>query len=311
MRRGCNDGAVTELPAGVHAMAARGGQWPAWVDALPTIAQRHIEDWGLTRDGPAMRGSHSMVLPVRTTAGTAAVLKISFPEPRSEHEHLALRRWDGDGAVRLLSANPRSRVLLLERAHPDDLATLPDVQACQVVAQLYRRIHVPALPKLPTLASFVERRTGELGALPRNAPLPRRLVEQAIALGTDLVADPVSTGSVGGIGIVVHGDLHYAKVLAAQREPWLVIGPQPLNGDPHYELAPMLWNRWGELDDVRDGIRRRFHTLVETAGLAESRARAWVIVRAVHSAMRELTTCGNPDRARLTAYVAVAKAVQD
>ena len=36
-------------------------------------------------------------------------------------------------------------------------------------------------------------------------------------------------------------------MLAADREPWLTIAPKPLNGDPHYELAPMLWNRWDEL----------------------------------------------------------------
>ena len=33
-------------------------------------------------------------------------------------------------------------------------------------------------------------------------------------------------------GTLVHGDLHYANVLAADREPWLVIDPQPLSGDP-------------------------------------------------------------------------------
>ena len=56
---------------------------------------------------------------------------------------------------------------------------------------------------------------------------------------------------------MIHGDLHYENVLAGDREPWLVIDPKPMSGDPHYELAPMLWNRFDELaGDTRNGVRR-------------------------------------------------------
>jgi streptomycin 6-kinase len=155
------------------------------------------------------------------------------------------------------------------------------------------------MPQLPTLTSYVERWTSEFEALSRSAPIPHRLVEQAIALGRELADAPANA--------VVHGDLHYRNVLAADREPWLVIAPKPMNGDPHYELAPMLWNRWDELTgNIRDGVRRRFYTLVDAAGLDEERARAWVVVRVVQEATRELAK-----PAVLTKYVALAKAVQD
>jgi streptomycin 6-kinase len=79
------------------------------------------------------------------------------------------------------------------------------------------------------------------------------------------------------------------------------------NGDPHYDLAPMLWNRWDEFTgNIRDGVRRRFYTLVDAAGLDEDRARAWVVVRVIREATRELSK-----PAGLTKYVALAKAVQD
>jgi streptomycin 6-kinase len=303
---GWNDGTVTELPAAVRAMASRGPEWLAWVDALPKVAQSQLAEWGLTPDGEPTYGFSSIVLPVRGPGGAPAVLKISFPDAESEHEHLALRRWGGDGAVRLLRAEPHRRAMLLERLHRGNLNEMWDVEACEVVAGLYRRIHVPALPQLRGLTSYVERWTIDLGALPRSAPIPRRLVEQAIALGHNLVADPASTGTV------IHGDLHYENVLAADREPWLVIDPKPMNGDPHYEVAPMLWNRWDELaGDIREGVRRRFHALVDAAGLAEDRARAWVVVRMVHNAMCELENGPEADPAWLTTCVAIAKAVQD
>lgn len=304
--RGCNDRFVTEFPAAVRALARRGPEWLAWVDALPTVTQSYLKEWELTTDGEPTHGLHSIVLPVRSPDGAPAVLKISFADIESEHEHLALRRWGGNGAVRLLRADPHRRALLLERLHRQNLTALPDLEACEVVAGLYRRIHVPALPQLRTLACHVERATADLSALPRSAPIPRRLVEQAVALGGDLVVDQAGAGSV------IHGDLHYEKVLAADREPWLVLGPEPMNGDPHYELAPMLWNRWDELaGNVREGVRRRFYALVDAAGLSEDRARAWVLVRVTHKALRELTHGALADRAWLTACVAIAKAVQD
>ncbi len=81
-------------------------------------------------------------------------------------------------------------------------------------------------------------------------------------------------------GRLIHADLHYENVLAAEREPWLVIDPQPMSGDPHYELAPLLWNRWDELPATcaaasdalpRRGRRRRAST--RTAPVD------WVVVR--------------------------------
>ena len=184
---------------------------------------------------------------------------------------------------------------------PQTLGTLPDVDACEVVAGLYRRLHVPALPQLRTLTSYLEQWTRDFEVLPRGAPIPHRLVEQAVALSRDLAADPATTGRI------VHANLHYENVLAGDREPWLAIAPRPMNGDPHYELAPMLWNRWDELSgQIRGGVQRRFYALVDAAGFDEERARAWVIVRVIQEATRELA---NP--ALLTKYVALAKAVQD
>lgn len=285
-------------------MARRGPQWADWVETLPSTIALLAGRWQLCPDGEPTNGHCSLVLPVRTAEGTAAVLKIGFPEPESEHEHLALRRWGGRGAVRLLSAEPHRRALLLERLRRDDLSTVPDVRACELIADLYRRLHVPAIPALRPLSWFIDRRTAELAALPRSAPIPRRLVEQAIALGGEL--------SSGGPlpERVIHTDLHYGNVLAGDREPWLAIDPKPVNGDPHYEVAPLLWNRWEEIaGDVRRGVRRRFWTVVDAAGFDEDWARGWVVVRMVHNAMWAVRDGAPADQVLLTRCFAVVKAV--
>jgi streptomycin 6-kinase len=295
------------LPAGVLDLAGRGPGWAAWVDRLPKLAASLRDEWELTIDGEPMSGWTALVLPVRTRDGVPAVLKLVCPGAEEEHEHLALQRWGGNGAVRLLRADPGRRALLLERLHQRNLREVWDLEACEIVAGLYSRIHVPAPPRLRTQTSYVERWTDDLARLPRSAPLPHRLVEQAVSLGRDFVADEASTGTM------IHGDLHYENVLAGDREPWLVIDPKPTSGDAHYEVAPLLRERWEELEgDIRGGVRRRFLTVVDAAGLDQDRARDWAIVRMIHNAMWEIEDHpGRPDADHLTRCVAIAKAVQE
>jgi streptomycin 6-kinase len=288
---------VIALPAAARAMAAKGPQWAAWVDGLAGVADDVVGQWELRIDGDPVCGSASLVLPVRTADSTPAVLKVHFPDEPSEHEHLALRRWAGGGAARLLRADPRHRVVLLERLASRTLADVSDLDACEVVADLYRRLHVAALPQLRTLTSYLERWVADFEALPRSAPIPHRLVEQAAAHARDLADDATGT--------LIHGNLHYDTVHAAEREPWLAIAPHPVNGDPHFEVAPMLWHRWDEVaGNVRGRTQQRFYGLVDAAGLNEDRARAWVIVRIVREAL-------TAEPAGLTKLVALAKAVQD
>lgn len=299
------------LPPFVLGFAERGPAWADWVRALPRLVDDVLAEWALTPDGEPTHGWTALVLPVRTRDDLPAVLKLVCPGmpdgDEEEHEALALQRLGGNGAVRLLQADPHRRLLLLERLHRRDLTDLWDIEACEIVGGLYPRIHVPAPAQLRTLTSYVGRWTDRLAALPRDAPVPHRLVEQAVSLGRDFVADPASDDTM------IHGDLHYENVLAADREPWLVIDPKPVSGDPHYEVAPLLWNRFDELaGDVRGGVRRRFHAVIDAAGLDEDRARDWVVVRMLHNALWELEDHRDaPNADYLTTCVAIAKAVQD
>jgi streptomycin 6-kinase len=280
------------------------GRWAPWVAGLPRLVRDLLEEWELVEDGEQRHGHVAVVLLVRTAEGRPAALKVGFPHPEAEHEHLALQHWHGNGAVQLLRADPRRSALLLERLEPLDLADAWDLEACEVVAGLYRRLHVPAPPQLRTLSSYVAEETARLATLPRSAPVPHRLVEQAVSLGRSFADDP------GTDGTMLHTDLHYGNVLAAEREPWLAIDPKPLSGDPHYELAPMLWNRWEELDgDYRGGTRRRFEALVDAAGLDEDRARDWVVVRLLHNVLWELEA-EDTGSETVTRWVTLAKAVQ-
>ena len=303
------------VPSDLEAQRRLGPDWAGWLDRLPRLAADLVEEWGLTLEGPVWHGFCSLVPAVRTEDGTPAVLKLTFDgDDESEHEGIALQHWGGRGTVRLLRADPHRRALLLERLGRDDLSTLGYVEAAETVGGLYPSLHVPALPQLRTVTSYVDGWLDDLASLGRDAPIPRRMVEQALHLGRALVSDPASTG------VMVHGDLHDYNVLAAARRPWLVIDPKPMSGDPHYEPAPMLWNRWEEIagGDTRAAVRRRFHAVVDAAGLDEERARDWVVVRMVINAhwtiqdgLRTSRPLERDERDWITRCIAIVKAVQD
>ncbi|WP_374455872.1 aminoglycoside phosphotransferase family protein [Nocardioides sp.] len=306
------------IPEGLLSQRQLGEDWGRWLDRLPRLTADLLEEWRLTPVGESLHGFCSVVVPVTDADGARAALKVSFDgDEESLHEGLALQKWGGDGAVRLLRADPRRRALLLDWLPGPDLGDAWDVEACEVVGDLYRRLHVPALPQLATVASYVERWLRELDDLGRDLPVPRRYVEQALSLGPDLLADERTH-------VVVHGDLHYANVMADDAGEWLAIDPKPMAGDAHYEPAPMLWNRMDELSgpgavgSVRDGLRRRFHALVDAAGLEEDRARDWVVVRmvlnagwAVQDARRAGRALSSDEQDWITRCIAITKAVQD
>ncbi|MGW6553475.1 aminoglycoside phosphotransferase family protein, partial [Streptomyces sp. NPDC055051] len=81
---------------------------------------------------------------------------------------------------------------------------------------------------------------------------------------------------------LLHWDLHYDNVLGAEREPWLVIDPKPLAGDPGFELLPALTDLWNP--DPAE-IRWRFDLLTERLGLDRERALAWTLGRVLQNGL--------------------------
>ncbi len=165
---------LISVPPGLAKRRTIGAEWGVWLDHLPGLARQLLDEWDLVVDDVPGHGFCSLVVPVR--AGTTrAVLKLSFDgDDESEFEALALQLWGGRGTVRLLRADPGRRALLLERLHQRDLASVDDPAACEIVAGLYRHLHLPAPPQLRTVTSYVERWVAALGdpAPVRTDPAP-------------------------------------------------------------------------------------------------------------------------------------------
>lgn len=87
---------------------------------------------------------------------------------------------------------------------------------------------------------------------------------------------------------LLHWDLHFENVLAADREPWLAIDPKPLRGDPGFDILPVLHNRWDEITSSADPAReilRRYDLVVGVLGLDRARADAWTVARTLQNTL--------------------------
>lgn len=276
-----------ELIAGRSAGARAGGvDGDEWLAALPGLLESALRRWELAVDGPSRHGECAVVVPVRRADSSAAALKVTWPHDSARHEHLALRAWGGRAAVGLLAAYPADHAVLLERLDPDrDLQREPIDAACAVLGGLLRTLDRPAIPQLDTLSDSVR---AFLQRAARPTPhLPRRFVEQASSLATDLLGEPDVDARL------VHTDLHYANVLAVPGGgSWRAIDPKPLAADPAYAVWPALDQRWAEVVDAAHGrpdprwqIRLRLGWICEASGIDEDKARAWSLVRTVAHAL--------------------------
>jgi streptomycin 6-kinase len=79
--------------------------------------------------------------------------------------------------------------------------------------------------------------------------------------------------------VLLHQDLHGDNVLAAQREPWLVIDPKPLVGEREFAVAPIV--RDYEFGHTARDVLHRLDRLTSELGLDRERARGWAIGQAI------------------------------
>jgi streptomycin 6-kinase len=213
-----------------------------------------LERWQLTLGEEYAPGAAGRAFRVELQDGAPAVLKLQHPHREADQEADALERWDGEGAVRLLARDDERQALLLERCEPGTF-----------------------------LSEWVGDRLGVLVEL-----LPR-LWKRADGFRTlsDEVAHWALEGEMGEWGrelaatqgelVLVHQDLHGDNVLAAKREPWLVIDPKPLAAEREFSVAPIVRSR--ELGDSRRDVLHRLDRLCSELGLDRERARGWTIVQ--------------------------------
>jgi len=263
-----------------------------WVADLPRTVIELAARWELQVGDPYQPGGRcSWVAPAVDARGRSVVLKVGWTHPEAAHEADALRFWAGDGAVRLHAAQSfaDTSALLLERCRPGgSLGSLvgepeQDVVIARLLGRLWR--DPPALHPYRTLTSMCGQWADEAEqtlADGRPVPLDVGLVRAGLELLRVLPASAARQ-------VLLCTDLHADNVLAAQREPWLVIDPKPHVGDPAFDVLQHLLNCTERLQEDPYRLAGRMAHLLD---LDRQRLMSWLFARCVQESVDDPSLAG-------------------
>ena len=265
-----------------------GGEGGRWLDDIPQLVAACESRLGVRVTGVVPRLGYNLVLWAEADGGAPAVLKLSVREAESRAELDALTVYAGATAVRVLACWAERGALLLERAIPGtplgDLES-DDRRAMEAVATIAHELWVDA-PELLPRAPRVEGWARGFERLRRRfaggtGPLPAALVERAEALFRELLASAPPP-------VLLHGDLHYGNVLAAERRPWLAIDPKGVLGEPAFDAGYLLANPSRHLvagpTPPRRVLADRVTPLPDALGLDRGRVVAYAFAQSMLSA---------------------------
>ena len=244
---------------------------------LPGLVGRIAADWQLTIGRAHRGGSHALVADVRLADGSLAVLKVPYIDVENREEPDALKLYDGDGAVRLLRCDG-SGAMLLERLVPGTpLENYSDAEeALDIACRLLRRLRQPpgARHPFPLVVDEARHWAAEIEGVSQR--IPADLSDQARRVAGNLLA-PV------GEDMLVNRDVHLENILAAEREPWLLIDPKPLVGEAAFDAGFLLIDRLRS-NPTPEAAARLIPQLAAGLGVQARRVRDWGLLRSVVNA---------------------------
>ncbi|WP_282782287.1 MULTISPECIES: aminoglycoside phosphotransferase family protein [unclassified Nocardia] len=289
-----------------------------WLAALPAVIEERCAAWELEVIGDAFGGgTHSWVAPVRRADGGPAVLKIPVVDPENIGEAAGLHCYRGDGAVRLHEFDPNSGAMLLEWARPGtplleqpgfpSLEGRPEhVDKIELACALYRRLrrtptglpgHFPPLPEATGMVTeWVEMFTDPEPEVAQV--IPARLRRSALDWCERLA---VPDGPL----LVVNRDTHLGNIVAAEREPWLLIDPKAYLGEAAFDAGFLIMIQV-QCDPTPAHAREAVARTAAGLDIDPERARGWAFLRAMEEIVWAVED-EEPDDLRL--HLAVARAL--
>ena len=224
------------------------GQWLA--DAPGTVATM-LKRWDLRAGDAFIGGIAGAVIAVTCSDGTAAVLKVAYPHAEGTWEAVGLQLFASGGAPAVLKQDAWTWSMLLAPVTPGvTLAAADTTPRDALVAGGRLRAALTAAESSDAQASALRASVPLLRDAMRNYAALGRAREQTQAAALDdlgvrsLVSaaldDLEHLTTTGPTGHLVHGDYNPGNILDAGDGRWVAIDPKPLDGDPAYDLWPLV-----------------------------------------------------------------------
>jgi len=262
-----------------------GAEGVLWAHNLRATIDDLAPRWSFTLGATIEPLSYSFVAAATASDGTAAILRVGYPDEEQRGALRAMVLYRGEGAARVIEHDYDLGAMLLERVTPGTPLSraVPDDAATVIAARAMKRLW----RQLPAGHEFygLRRWTRELADFPLDgAPgfqrLPRDIVVRAQRMLEELLASE-------GPPVLLHGDLHHENILDAGGGRWLAIDPKGLAGEREFDIGAFMMNPIPGLlamDNPREVLERRLDTFTAELGLDSDRLRAWTFVYPVLSA---------------------------
>jgi len=253
-----------------------------WLAQLPDIVTALAERWDLSVGAPFEPGGQTAwAAPARGRSGRDLVLKVGWAHEEAEQEADGLRAWRGQGTVLIYDwcRLEQTHALLLERCSPGSpLSLVAEVEQDAVVTNLLAGLWQASMAGLAFRPLQDMCRAWVTGFHRRVAAAPAgvSMIDPGLArAGTELF---VSLAVPTERDVLLCTDLHAGNVLAAKREPWLLIDPKPYFGDLCYDVLQHMLNCEERLAVDAAGLAQRMADLLDLDG---ERVRRWLFARCV------------------------------
>ena len=223
----------------------------------------YLATWNLSDPQLLAQTMTSHIYTVNYETETTILKLLSPSEIDEQRGAVALRYFDGHGAVRLLRYDEGAH--LMEYAAGDELLTLvergEDENATRIIAQVIQQLH--SVPQnIPHAGLFLLERWFEAlfnkAASDRQAGIDSIYVRSA-SLAKRLLVDQREVR-------VLHGDIHHRNIRKTSRG-WLTFDPKGLIGERTYDCANTLCN-----PDMPELVHNETRLLTNAAILADTLA---------------------------------------
>jgi streptomycin 6-kinase len=208
-----------------------------WIKKLPELIAKIEKKWSIRVGKHYPNLTFNYVASCKRKDGSEAVLKIAFPENKTEiiDEGRVLKFFNGDGLVRLYLIDEELEFLILEKVEPG--RSLKEVfankkeLAVPVAINLLKKIHRPEAKtdNFPHLNKWFDDFDNKCKRF--NVVKFERASKMLIELNSDKKK-----------WTLLHGDFHHDNILESNRDGFLAIDPSGIVGNVGYEIAVYLNN---------------------------------------------------------------------
>lgn len=261
----------------------------------------YLAGWELSSPKFLAQSETSQIYTVTLQSETVVLKLLSPTETEEQSGAVALRHFDGNGAVRLIRSDEGAH--LMEYAAGNELVTLvergEDQNATRIIAQVLKQLH-SVDQDVPHEGLFIlDRWFRELfskAEADRQAGI-ESIYRRGAALAERLLGDQRDVR-------VLHGDIHHRNIRKSSRG-WLAFDPKGLVGERTYDCANTLCNPvMTELVHDETRLLTNAAILSEELSIQLQRVLAFTYVYACLSASWSLAGWGTEDMVQWALKVA-------